>query len=64
MPAVNDVQSASPLRAQQGVGCRWGNEGYLSSTGTCFDIGNTTESALRRYQRMGTRTPVARTPRQ
>ncbi|MDZ7374305.1 MAG: ADP-ribosylglycohydrolase family protein [candidate division KSB1 bacterium] len=29
--------------------CRWWREGYLSSTGTCFDIGNTVAAALQRY---------------
>ena len=33
--------------------CRWAQTGYLSSTGTCFDIGNTTASALRRFQQTG-----------
>ncbi len=33
--------------------CRWAYEGYLSSTGRCFDIGNTVASALRKYQREG-----------
>jgi ADP-ribosyl-[dinitrogen reductase] hydrolase len=28
---------------------RWWREGYLSSTGTCFDIGSTVRSALMRY---------------
>lgn len=31
----------------------WMTQGYLSSTGTCFDIGNTTAAALRRYQASG-----------
>ena len=31
--------------------CRWMNDGYFSSTGTCFDIGTTVQSALLRYQR-------------
>jgi ADP-ribosyl-[dinitrogen reductase] hydrolase len=31
----------------------WWREGYLSSTGACFDIGNTTADALRRYQQTG-----------
>jgi ADP-ribosyl-[dinitrogen reductase] hydrolase len=31
--------------------CRWADTGYLSSTGRCFDIGNTVALALRRYQR-------------
>ena len=30
--------------------CRWRDEGYMSSTGECFDIGNTTNCALDRYQ--------------
>lgn len=33
--------------------CRWADTGYLSSTGICFDIGTTVQSALRRYQREG-----------
>jgi ADP-ribosylglycohydrolase len=32
---------------------RWWREGYLSSTGICFDIGNTTSSALARFERTG-----------
>jgi ADP-ribosyl-[dinitrogen reductase] hydrolase len=30
--------------------CRWQREGYLSSNGRCFDIGNTVAGALRRYR--------------
>ncbi len=33
--------------------CRWYGQGYLSSTGECFDIGNTVREALRRYQETG-----------
>ena len=33
--------------------CRWKEQGYLSSTGECFDIGTTTDSALRKYRRTG-----------
>jgi ADP-ribosyl-[dinitrogen reductase] hydrolase len=33
--------------------CRWAEEGYLSSTGTCFDIGGTVAAALKRYRRTG-----------
>jgi ADP-ribosyl-[dinitrogen reductase] hydrolase len=29
--------------------CRWWKEGYLSSNGRCFDIGNTVATALNRY---------------
>jgi ADP-ribosyl-[dinitrogen reductase] hydrolase len=36
---------------------RWMREGYMSSTGCCFDIGSTTASALRRYRE--TRDPFA-----
>lgn len=32
---------------------RWYREGYLSSTGRCFDIGNTVRSALQRYEQSG-----------
>jgi ADP-ribosyl-[dinitrogen reductase] hydrolase len=30
--------------------CQWVDTGYLSSTGICFDIGNTVASALERYR--------------
>jgi ADP-ribosylglycohydrolase len=32
---------------------RWWKEGYLSSTGTCFDIGNTTRTALSAFLKTG-----------
>lgn len=32
---------------------RWYRDGYLSSTGRCFDIGNRTRAALRRFQSRG-----------
>ncbi|HXH20980.1 MAG TPA: ADP-ribosylglycohydrolase family protein [Dehalococcoidia bacterium] len=32
---------------------RWWREGYLSATGTCFDIGNTTRAALSHFERTG-----------
>ncbi len=32
---------------------RWFREGYLSSTGECFDIGGTTREALERFERTG-----------
>ena len=34
--------------------CRWLEEGYLSSTGRCFDIGRTVLTALHRHRRDGT----------
>lgn len=33
--------------------CRWYREGNLSSTGSCFDIGNTTRAALQRFEQTG-----------
>ena len=33
--------------------CRWHREGYLSSNGECFDIGNTTASALHEFEATG-----------
>ncbi|NLD78669.1 MAG: ADP-ribosylglycohydrolase family protein, partial [Acidimicrobiales bacterium] len=32
---------------------RWRDQGYMSSTGRCFDIGNTTTSQLSRFVRTG-----------
>lgn len=32
---------------------RWWREGYWSSTGTCFDIGNTVRAALHAFERTG-----------
>ena len=32
---------------------RWWQEGYMSSIGCCFDIGNTTRDALSRFERTG-----------
>jgi ADP-ribosylglycohydrolase len=32
---------------------RWYREGYRSSTGACFDIGNTVAAALQRFERTG-----------
>ena len=32
---------------------KWWKTGYLSSTGKCFDIGNTTRDALARFERTG-----------
>ncbi len=33
--------------------CRWLDSGYMSSTGKCFDIGNTVMTALKRYRATG-----------
>jgi len=43
--------------------CRWYREGYLSSTGTCFDIGNATRDALQRFERTGEPFPGSSDPR-
>lgn len=32
---------------------RWRREGYRSSTGACFDVGNTVAAALQRFERTG-----------
>lgn len=32
---------------------RWYRDGYLSSTGTCLDIGGTTRSSLERFEQTG-----------
>ena len=49
---------------QMGLYVRWWREGYLSSTGRCFDIGNTVKDALKRYQQtefamMGSTDPMS-----
>lgn len=33
--------------------CNWLDRGYMSSIGTCFDVGMTVSSALRRFQKTG-----------
>ncbi|MEW6698685.1 MAG: ADP-ribosylglycohydrolase family protein [Bacillota bacterium] len=38
---------------QMGRYFRWYRKGYLSSTGSCFDIGNTVRMALSEYERNG-----------
>lgn len=43
-------QGEFDVRDQMERYCRWADAGYLSSTGYCFDIGNTVASALRRYR--------------
>lgn len=40
-------------RDQMILYCRWMNRGYLSSNGTCFDIGGTVANALERFQESG-----------
>lgn len=45
----NGFDAADQLRRY----VRWYREGYFSSTGHCFDIGNTVRSALERFERTG-----------
>ena len=33
--------------------CQWWRHGYMSSTGTCFDIGNTVRRALQHFEKTG-----------
>ncbi len=42
---------------------QWMEEGYLSSNGRCFDIGNTVAAALRRYRKTGDPLAGATEPR-
>jgi ADP-ribosyl-[dinitrogen reductase] hydrolase len=42
---------------------RWYRQGYLSSTGRCFDIGNTTRAALEQFERTGEPYPGPTNPR-
>ena len=46
-------KSAFDPKDQMARYCRWQEEGYLSSNGRCFDIGNTVAEALRRYRVTG-----------
>jgi len=41
---------------------RWWRQGYLSSTGTCFDIGTTTRLALARFEQTGEPYPGSTDP--
>jgi len=42
--------------------CRWYREGHLSSTGRCFDIGNTTRAALHQFEQTGKPFPGSTDP--
>ncbi len=42
--------------------CRWYRDGYLSSTGRCFDIGNATRTALQRFEQTGEPYPGSTDP--
>jgi ADP-ribosyl-[dinitrogen reductase] hydrolase len=47
------VENGFDLQDQMSRYVMWRNEGYLSSTGTCFDIGNATNDALETFLRTG-----------
>lgn len=47
-----DRQGFDPLDQMERY-VRWYGEGYLSSTGRCFDIGHTVQTALIRFERTG-----------
>jgi ADP-ribosyl-[dinitrogen reductase] hydrolase len=47
------TQKGFDAQDQMGRYVRWYRDGHLSSTGTCFDIGNATRAALTRFERTG-----------
>lgn len=47
------VENGFDLHDQMTRYLRWRDEGYLSSTGRCFDIGSTTNDALHAFKRTG-----------
>ena len=47
------LESGFNLRDQITRYVRWYREGYMSSTGSCFDIGNATREALNRFESSG-----------
>ncbi|MEJ6949429.1 ADP-ribosylglycohydrolase family protein [Natronospora cellulosivora (SeqCode)] len=47
------VEDGFDLDSQLAKYLKWFNDGYLSSTGTCFDIGNNTAKSLREYEGKG-----------
>ena len=51
--AVSLVERGFDLRDQAERYLRWYREGYMSSTGTCFDVGNTVREALERFEAGG-----------
>ena len=51
--AASLIECGFDLRDQIERYVRWWKEGYFSSTGSCFDIGNTVSAALRAFMRTG-----------
>ena len=55
--AASLVENGFDMHDQMQRFTLWHDEGYMSSNGRCFDIGNATSSALERFRRSGN--PVA-----
>ena len=51
--ATSLAEKGFDLQDQMVRYCRWADDGYMSSTGRCFDIGIATSAALQRFQRTG-----------
>jgi ADP-ribosyl-[dinitrogen reductase] hydrolase len=51
--ATSLIERGYDPRDQMERYCRWWDEGYLSSNGNCFDIGNAVSGALTRFKRTG-----------
>lgn len=51
--ATSLIENGFDLHDQMSRYLRWRDEGYLSSTGTCFDIGNATDDAIEVFKRTG-----------
>ena len=56
------VKRGMDHRDQMGRYLNWYHNGYLSSTGTCFDIGNTVCSAILSYEKTGNPVSGSRDP--
>src|SRR3978361_2146490 len=54
LPAASLVETGSFDPADQMRRyCRWVHDGYMSSNGRCFDVGNTVYDALERFEKTG-----------
>lgn len=51
--AISLIEKGFDLHDQITRYTHWANDGYMSSTGSCFDIGIATRGALQRFQRSG-----------
>jgi ADP-ribosyl-[dinitrogen reductase] hydrolase len=57
-PAESLIQRGFDANDQLQRYLKWHREGYLSSTGRCFDIGITTREALLRFEKDNSHTAV------